>query len=88
MDLIPQKGAVDCHYNWSGWSWLITHLQEWGVDTNHFDGVNDGKLIPAAKCCEVAAAIEAHLPELDAEDREWLEPHVAIWRASGGFRQC
>lgn len=74
-------------YNWTGWSWLWEHLAEWGIDTRDFSGSNDGELIPAEKCVEVANAIEAHIGELDEEHQAWLRPHIKLWRTCGGYRQ-
>lgn len=75
-------------YNWSGWGWLTDHLAEWGdVDMSHFAGSNDGALIPAKVCRQVADSLEKHLPELSSADRDWIAPHVQLWRTCGGYRQ-
>lgn len=74
-------------YNWGGWRYIIQHLESWGVDVSDFAGTNDGDIIPESKCKEVADAIEKHLPELSQTDQEWLQPHIALWRTCGGYRQ-
>ena len=74
-------------YNRTGWSWLLKYLNEWGVDTSEFSGFNDGDEISGKTCLAVADAIEAHLHELEKEDRDWLAPHVALWRTCGGYAQ-
>jgi len=80
-------GARYNHYNWSGWRWLITHLESWGVDVREFRFSNDGDFISPETCMAVADAIEAHLTELDDKDREWIEPHIDAWRHCGGCSQ-
>lgn len=74
-------------YNCSGWSWILEHLEKWGVDTSDFAGSNDDALIPESKCREVADAIEAHIAELDDEDQKWLREHIQLWRTCGGYIQ-
>lgn len=74
-------------YNIAGWGWIWDRLTEWGVDTSEFSGFNNGDKISAATCRKVADAIEQHLPELDERNRRWLEPHIALWRTCGGYRQ-
>ena len=74
-------------YNWSGWTYITDKLESWGVDLTDFSGSNDGGVIPAEKCIEVANAIESHLNDLDEEDREWLRPHIVKWRTCGGYEQ-
>lgn len=74
-------------YNIAGWSWLIDHLQEWGVDVSEFSGCNDGDLISAKTCFLVGEAIEARLDELDLGDKNWLASHVALWKTCGGYYQ-
>jgi hypothetical protein len=91
MDLLPIQPTVGyatpLSYNWAGWRWLRTKLNEWNVDTSHLRGSNDGDEIPSEKCCEIADAIEAHLYELDECEREWLRPHIVLWRTCGGYEQ-
>jgi len=99
MDLEPARPTKDLpkdtmdgkpywqHYNWAGWSFLLDHLEKWGVSMDGFSGVNDGILIRAEKCREVADAIEKHLPELSERHQEWLQPHIIFWRNCGGCRQ-
>ena len=74
-------------YNWSGWSYICNLLNEWGVNTSEFSGMNDGEVISEETCKKVADAIEAHLDELDKEHREWLKDDIALWRTCGGYRQ-
>jgi hypothetical protein len=74
-------------YNLAGWRGLFDLLGSWGVDTSEFRGCNDGDVISQATCQQVAEAIEQHLPELDPEDQDWLQPHIVFWRNSGGFEQ-
>lgn len=84
----PFRGqAIWGRYNWTGWFWLIEHLDQWGVDTSEFDGCNDGNQIKAVTCRAVADAIEKHLPELPRIDQQWLKPHIMLWRTCGGYRQ-
>ena len=52
-----------------------------------FSGCNDGERIPATLCRQVVDALEAHLGELDGEQRRWLRPQIRVWRTGGGFRQ-
>lgn len=98
MDLKPIKPSANAprneggeirwgRYNWSGWSWLRTHLEDWGVDTSELSGMNDGATISEATCLKIADAIEAHLDELNVEDRGWLKPDIALWRTCGGYEQ-
>lgn len=74
-------------YNWSGWSYIIDRLNEWGVDTSTFAGCNDGAVIPDEVCKQVADAIEKNAPNLDEEHRDWLLGHVLLWRTCGGYEQ-
>lgn len=97
MDLMPVNPSNDAprndygvtwgRYNWAGWRYIVDKCNEWGVDTSKFQGANDGALIPAATCRQVADAIEAHLHELPIEEQQWLKPHIALWRTCGGYRQ-
>lgn len=82
-----EYGIVCGRYNWAGWSWLRTELSERGVDVTEFVNNNDGEVISADTCEKVADVIEAMLPELDEEYREWLAPHVIRWRTCGGYEQ-
>jgi hypothetical protein len=75
-------------YNWAGWTVLWELLQEWGVLTEEFDCMNDGKVISEEACIRVADAIEQHLPELPPDYQEWLRPHIQLWRTCGGYKQC
>lgn len=84
----PKRGKVIWgRYNWSGWSVICDYLVKWGVMTNEFDGLNDGKLISAKTCRKVADAIESHLPEIPEEHREWLKDDIELWRTCGGYQQ-
>lgn len=75
------------HYNWTGWEWLIEHLEQWGVNTGEFVFLNDGKAISEETCLRVANAIEVHLSELEERHQKWLEPHIRLWRTCGGYAQ-
>lgn len=79
--------SVGLSYNWGAWRRLIYLLQSWGVDTSEFSCYNDGELISRNTCLAVAWAIEANLEFLDECEREWLEPHIELWRYSGGVTQ-
>lgn len=63
------------------------------MNTNYFDGLNDGKKIPKWVCLQMAEAIEENRKEYDeafAGDSYGQDPateHARIWRESGGFRQ-
>jgi len=91
----PHKGAprdtngevIWGHYNWSGWAYLVDFLNAHDVDTSEFTGWNNGDLICAATCKEVAKTIEKYAGGLSPEDREWLLPHAELWRTCGGYRQ-
>jgi len=74
-------------YNWTGWSLLIDLLNRYGVNTEQFAGCNDGDAITKEKCEEVANVLEANLSSMITEDRNWLEPHIKLWRTCGGHRQ-
>ena len=83
MDLI----GAGLSYNMAGWRFLISKLDEWGVDTREFRGNNDGDPISKKTCVAVANAIESHLEELDDRDRLWLESHIEKWRTCDGCEQ-
>jgi hypothetical protein len=84
----PERGKVIWgRYNWGGWGTLVDKLQSWGVSTEHFAGSNDGQLIPAIKCREVADAIEKHIDEFDDEERKYLKQDIELWRNCGGYKQ-
>ena len=99
MDLEPQaptneapickysNGVKWGRYNWAGWRWLLDYLDDKGLDLSEFAGSNDGDLISDETCKKVANLIEEGLPALDDEYREWLTPHVQLWRTCGGYRQ-
>jgi hypothetical protein len=74
-------------YNWAGWRWLVDRLIEWGGDVSEFSGWNAGDPIAAETCRKVADAIERHIEELDADDRQWLAEDISLWRTCGGYRQ-
>lgn len=82
----PNRPIWGC-YNWNGWFYLQDRLREWGVDISEFRGVNDGDKISAKTCRAVADAIEKHLAGMDERDRNWLSPHVKLWRTCGGYAQ-
>lgn len=83
------NGPVWGRYNWSGWRFLMDKLHEWGMEMlgKGFSGMNDGELIRAPYCREVADLIEKNLHTLSPEDQEWLKPHIILWRTCGGYRQ-
>ena len=97
MDLKPIDPSPDAptdeygvtwgRYNWSGWSWLVDHLNKWGVDTNEFKGMNDGDPISKETCLKVADTIEQHLDELEPRDQKWLKDDIVLWRTCGGYEQ-
>jgi hypothetical protein len=80
--------VISGRYSWAGWSELCGLLKEWGVPTEEFDCMNEGKMISEETCIRVAEAIEQHLPELPADYQEWLQPHIELWRTCGGYKQC
>jgi hypothetical protein len=82
MDLI-----AGLSYKKKAWRRLIQLLESWEVSTHEFSLCNDGKLISRNTCLAVAWAIEANLEFLDECEREWLEPHIELWRYSGGLVQ-
>ena len=83
MDLI----GTGLSYNWHGWYWLVERLASWGVDVSEFRFTNDGAPILEETCRAVADAINQHLHDLDAQHRDWIEPHIEIWRECGGCEQ-
>jgi hypothetical protein len=83
MDLI----GADLSYNWAGWRWLVANLEAWGVDVCELKFFNDGDPISAETCRAIADAIYSHLDELDAEDVEWIGPHIWRWRTCTGCNQ-
>jgi len=97
MDLQPINPAPNApkddygvqwgRYNWAGWELLHRYLTEWKVNTKQLAGSNDGDIINEATCEAIADAIETHLSELPDDERNWLQPHIALWRTCGGYRQ-
>ncbi len=83
MDLI----GAGLSYNWSSWYWLRERLDAWGVNTSELSNMNDGDRISGETCRAIAETIELHLKELDVEDRDWIAPHIEIWRRCKGCRQ-
>ena len=79
----PQHG----HYNLIAWLMLIRLLRTWNLDVSEFSDVNEGQIICESTCQKIASAIEEHLPHLDHNYRNWLEPHIVLWRTSGGYEQ-
>ena len=82
-----ERGIVYGRYNWKGWDALINYLNKWELDTSEFLSYNDGDVISDETCKEVANAIEANLHTLSQEDKEWLQPHIILWRTCGGYEQ-
>jgi hypothetical protein len=61
MDLNSVDGREYYHFNWFGWSGLMSFLNSIGADIGKFDGSNDGRIVPEDDCDGVADAIaEAH----------------------------
>jgi hypothetical protein len=97
MDLVPVNPSAEMpndddygnglHYNWAGWRWITTFLEEKGVDLSEFSGFNDGEIISEDTCKIVADTLEEHLKGFDAETRNWIEPHILRWRTCGGYEQ-
>lgn len=83
MELI----GADISYSWHGWAYLISKLDEWGVDTREFRGCNDGDPISKETCIAVGNAIEQHLDELDEAQRRFLAPQIDKWRTCDGCEQ-
>jgi hypothetical protein len=74
-------------YNWWAWRRLLELLASWCVDVSELTCTNDGDLISEQTCLAVADAIEVHLNELSDTEYDWLEPHIELWRNSGGVTQ-
>lgn len=74
-------------YNWTGWSFLVDHLDEWGVDISRLAGDNSGNLIPRTTCQAIAEAIKSNIHTLPQEDQDWLRPHIPMWRWGRNYRQ-
>lgn len=99
MDLKPQCPTLDApidvydgtvrwgRYNWSGWIYITELFKREGVPMEEFSGSNDGDMISATTCELAAQAIERALPTLSQEDQIWLQPHIALWRTCGGYKQ-
>ena len=98
MDLIviaPTKNApkdtngniIDGRYNISGWTTLWNLLIDWNIDVSEFSGYNDGEIICQETCQDVAKAIEDNLHTLDEKHKNWLQPHIELWRTCGGYEQ-
>ena len=98
MDLItiePMQDApkdkngrtIDGRYNITGWTLLWNLLIDWKVDTSEFSGYNDGEQICKETCLAVAKAIEDNLHTLNKKDKDWLQPHIILWKTCGGYEQ-
>lgn len=98
MDLRPINPSPDAprrpngdfewgRYNWAGWGWLLDKLEDWGLDLSEFSGSNDGDAISEETCVKVSKLIAEHLPELEPDDRSWIEKHVQLWATCGGYEQ-
>lgn len=74
-------------YNISGWSYFRQLLEQWEVNTDELSGMNDGEVISEETCIDIADAIESNLDTMHPDDREWLEPKIALWRTCGGYEQ-
>lgn len=79
--------AIWGRYNISGWSYFRQLLEQWEVNTDELSGMNDGEVISEETCLEIADAIERNLDTMQQDDREWLEPKIALWRTCGGYEQ-
>jgi hypothetical protein len=75
-------------YNCTGYETLTHYLKRWGVDVSEFNGRNEGYPISAETCNKVADALDAHLHELSADHKRWLECHAAEWRRLGEAGGC
>src|SRR5271154_1363871 len=95
MDLIPRHRNLDkdLSYNWEGWCTLIDFLQRHGGKTEEFSGTNDGELICANTCRQVAKIIEENSAEYNSiygggsYGKLPAQQHAKIWHDSHGFRQ-
>ena len=98
MDLKPQHPTADAprdehghpewgRYNWSGWSFLVDKLAEWGLDVKEFAGTNDGDLISAKTCRKVADLLERHKAKLPETWQRFIDHDIVLWRTCGGYRQ-
>ena len=90
LDKYDPNGVIWGRYNWSGWSWILNHLREWGMsqeDLSYFSGCNDGDLIPTKTCQRVADLIEKNLDTLEPDDQVWIKEDIILWRTCGGYRQ-
>jgi len=77
-------------YNRIGYETLTHYLKSWGVDVSEFNSCNEGYPISSETCNKVADALDAHLHELSADHKRWLEGHAAEWRRlaqAGGCEQ-
>jgi hypothetical protein len=91
MDLHPVKSEPfiqpSLHYNWCGWRTLVKILNENGVDTSEFSGINDGELISIETCREVAIVIEDNRKRFE-EIYKWnMDNDINFWRHCGGCYQ-
>lgn len=68
-------------YNISGWARLWNMLNDAGVDTSEFSGMNDGDPISDATCKEVADALEKLLPTIRAQAEAVYDEHKAAAEA-------
>lgn len=82
-----ENPSLHLHYNWSGWSFLVEHLNQWGVDTSEFSGINDGELISRDTCEAVAEALKSNLHTLSTEDQEWIKEDIIRWKWTKNYKQ-
>ncbi len=86
-DLEPLNKEEDfLHYNMMGWYWLGNFLSRHGADCSNIPSYNDKEDISEEKCKDIADCIEKNLHTLKKEDQEWIQPHIKMWRNSGGYR--
>lgn len=87
---IVEKNQDDAclHYNWSGWSFLLTFLEKNGVDMDEFCGDNGGERLSRKTCKAVAECLEANIGKLKKFDQVWLYPHIQKWKWVVNYRQC
>ncbi len=73
-------------YNIWGWPVLISSLEKWGVDVSQIPHYNDGDLISAKKCREIADALEKN--RMDSSVPDWVcsQGDIDWWRNCGGCR--